>query len=399
MLAEDILKEFYAEQLPIWNHLIEEGIKREIATWTRDPAENAERLERYWPLLTQFTASFSKQPLTDNPRMLKALASMDPDAYAVDAAYKIKQGKSFASIVQGHVDAMGAMWEALNIAGYALEAAEIEYVGKQTARMALKFKNVDLAQIESAARKKATATQRVPAEIASAVGLALSELLAKSGNKRPLTENWEIPPGPLGDKIRGVLHYFDPSTAQAQDAITKKHRIAPTMALNILSKERQTVKHLRQGLNGTDYIATLKQLMEKHPILKNKITLSTDAFAKNNQVLVNFTNEDPIEYPFKFEQLDQIQELGSKEDKKKIQTDLDEQPDGLCEAANENAYHKLIIDQAARKLTRKQRHIVEYMLSNPDTNEVEIAQALQITRKTVYNCKKKLHDLLPHPTK
>jgi DNA-binding CsgD family transcriptional regulator len=404
MLAQEILTKFYAEQLPIWNHLIEEGIKREIATWTLDPTENAERLVFYWPLWAQFFSSFSKKPLDDNPRMLKALTCMDPHACAVDAAYKLNQGKTFDSIIQGHVDAVGALWKALNILGYALEAAEGEFAGKQTIRMALQFRDgrIDLRGIVNKVCKKAgypklsdaKSASHIESEIVSVVNLTLAELMNQSAKKTPLTDNWETPPGRLGDKIREILTRFDPATGQAQDAVMGLHENVPIKARDKFLQQKRP--EMRQALSGTGYIATLEGLIEKHPILKNKITLSVDAFAKNNRILVNF-NEDPIEYPLKFVELGQIEEFGSKEDKTRIQISFNEQSDALCEDDRD----KLIIDiaRAKKKLTRKQRHIIEYIASNPDAKDTEIAQAFQITRKTVYNCKQKMRDLLTHPTK
>jgi len=365
MLAEYILKEFYyTDQLPIWNHLIEEDIKKKISTWTRDPTENAERLDLYWPLWLQFIGGFSKKPLDDNPHMLKALASMVPEAYAIDAAYKINQKKSFDSIVQGHVDAVGAMWAALNILGYALEAAQKEFVGKQTARMALGFKNnrIDLTRIVNKACKKAgyfklanaKTISHIESDIESVVNEALAQLLNKSAKKTPLLDSMEIPPGQLGDKIRDILSHFDPSTAQAQDAITGKHQIATTRARDIFFKEGKAMAKFQR--KNPDKIIHLDHIAQGYG-------------GEDTNIAIQLKGDD------------------------------DEAPDRLYE--RKNNYDMLIIDiaRAKKKLTRKQRYIIERIESHPNDDDTKIAQALQITRKTVYNCKQRMRDLLTHPTK
>jgi DNA-binding CsgD family transcriptional regulator len=317
MLAQEILVEFYTRQLPIWNDLIETTLKKEIATWTSDPTENAERMELYHPLLLVFQCSFSKETFEARPGILNALATMDPEAYATDAAHKLENGKPFESIIQQHVAGIAAWWEALNIHRYALEAAEKEFVGSQTARIALKSKRVDLTKIENAVRKTTTASHRDPAEITSAVGLAISELLTKSSKRTPLTDGWETPPGPLGDKIREVLAHFDVPTAQAQDALTGRHRIAT----------RRATERIR-------------------------------AQAQNHVMEFDHTSDNTPE------------------------------PDGLT----------IDLERVRHSLTKKQQHILDIILTEPDASDVEISKTLNIARNSVINCKKRLRSLLSSPT-
>ncbi|MFP4087743.1 MAG: winged helix-turn-helix transcriptional regulator [Desulfobacteraceae bacterium] len=238
------LTKFYHLHLPFWNALIEENLKDQIATWTLDPVEQAERVEGYFPLLIVFTLSFSQKLLAQNPRLLRAAARMEPEAYATDADYRLRRKMTtFENIIGRHLEGIRAFWEALNVYGYFLEAAENEYVGHETAKIAFGHRRPKLEKLESILSKR-IGDRYEKQDIRSAVGMTLAELLDKSGKKTPITDAWEIPENRLGKQIRQILRAFDGKTGQAQDAISGKHRIATKRAISWLPDYKRQVEFL-----------------------------------------------------------------------------------------------------------------------------------------------------------